>query len=366
MSNQWKPLPTMDSQVSSAFSNFPRQQQGRQITKNPQNMFQALPGGGGGGGNGFNQSPPSPNSPYGGRMSNGGMTSPSFSGSSSGLSRLLGVGQQGNGGGFLDTPNSYGMGGSVARMESTRLSPSSLLSSNGFSGGGGGSAFTNLQQQQQQQQHRGGGGINGFESTMSGGGGGFDRSMSTVNGFNDAFGGRTNNQYDRQMSAPNLRDQYGYGRGGGGMNDSRDGYGNSRGGGGGGGGGNPNFFVGERRPGGGGSNSPPMYGKNDAGGMTIGTWNDVPTSSNSSRGGGGYGNGGNGGGGSSMNFEIGTFNIGTFNGGDGGGSGGGGNNYGSSSSSNAYSQSGHNIQGGPGIRETGIIEKLLVSVSTCG
>ncbi len=244
-----------------------------------------------------------------------------------------------------------------------RISPGGFPSSNGFSGGGNGSAFTSLQQQQQQQQqqHRGGGGgINGFESAMSGGGvfegnhrggGGvnFDRSMSTANGFgggNDVFGRGGGGGYDRQMSAPNLRDQFGMGGGGGfrnlssPVNDHRGDYGGgSRGGG---------FFVGEGR---GRNNSPPMYGKNDAGGMQIGTWNAVPTSSNS---GGGYGSGGGGGGGSGMNFEIGTFNMG-----DGSG-GGGSNNYGGSSS--AYqSQSGHNIQGGPGIRETGIIEKLLVS-----
>ncbi len=261
-----------------------------------------------------------------------------------------------------------------------RLSPSGFPSSNGFSGGGGGSAFNSLQQQQQR------GGINGFESAMSsggvfesgrgggggGGGGGnvaFDRSMSTANGFignNDAFGrggggggcggggSGGGGGYDRQMSAPNLRDQFGMGGGGGGgfrnlsspVNDNRGGDfggGGSRGG----------FFVGERR-------SPPMYGKNDAGGMQIGSWNPATSFSGGGAGGGGGYGGGGGGGGGGMNFEIGTFNMG--DGGTGGGSGGGGGGNHFSSSSSAYqSQSGHNIQGGPGIRETGIIEKLLVS-----
>ncbi len=102
------------------FPSFPRQ--ARQITKNPQNMFQALPGAAGGGG-GFNPSPPGGNSPSygGGRMSNGGGgLSPSFGGGAGDLSRLLGDGSGGGGGsrGFMDTPNSsYGMGGSVSRME---------------------------------------------------------------------------------------------------------------------------------------------------------------------------------------------------------------------------------------------------------
>lgn len=73
--------------------------------------------------------------------------------------------------------------------------------------------------------------------------------------------------------------------------------------------------------------------------MKIGTWNE----------GGGGGNGSN----SAATFEIGTFNISSP-----GGGGGGGN---SSSSNHFHSQSGNNVQGGPGIRETGIIEKLLVS-----
>ena len=75
--------------------------------------------------------------------------------------------------------------------------------------------------------------------------------------------------------------------------------------------------------------------------MKIGTWNE----------GGSGGNGSN----SAATFEIGTFNISSPSG---GGVGGGGN---SSSSNHFHSQSGNNVQGGPGIRETGIIEKLLVS-----
>lgn len=53
-------------------------------------------------------------------------------------------------------------------------------------------------------------------------------------------------------------------------------------------------------------------------------------------------------------FEIGTFNL-ANPGASSGGGGGHGHDYGGNS------QSGNNIQGGPGIRETGIIEKLLVS-----
>jgi len=89
-----------------------------------------------------------------------------------------------------------------------------------------------------------------------------------------------------------------------------------------------------------------MFGGNGGGGgggneMKIGTWNE----------GGSGGNGSN----SAATFEIGTFNISSPSG---GGVGGGGN---SSSSNHFHSQSGNNVQGGPGIRETGIIEKLLHS-----
>ena len=58
-------------------------------------------------------------------------------------------------------------------------------------------------------------------------------------------------------------------------------------------------------------------------------------------------------------FEIGTFNLGPDNSNSNSGSG----YHGGSSSSHGLgsaSQSGQVIQGGPGIRETGIIEKLLV------
>merc|ERR1719346_653403 len=71
--------------------------------------------------------------------------------------------------------------------------------------------------------------------------------------------------------------------------------------------------------------------------MKIGTWNE----------GGGGGNGSN----SAATFEIGTFNISSPS--SGGGTG--------STSNHFHSQSGNNVQGGPGIRETGIIERLLHS-----
>ena len=80
-----------------------------------------------------------------------------------------------------------------------------------------------------------------------------------------------------------------------------------------------------------------MFGGGGGGNeMKIGTWNE----------GGGGGNGSN----SAATFEIGTFNISSPS--SGGGTG--------STSNHFHSQSGNNVQGGPGIRETGIIEKLLV------
>lgn len=290
-------------------------------------------------------------------MSNGGGVSPSYNGGS----RMLGGG--GGNSAFVDPPNSsYGMGGSVARME-PRHSPSNFASNGYGSGGGGGGGFGGGGQSSSSRNF---GGINGFESSMSNSAfesrGGFDRSISQANGFagdHNSFGrgngGGGSSSYDRQMSAPNLREQYGSSGGGyrGGMgspvNDHRGDYG-GRGGGGG------NFYVGDRHNNG---SSPPLYGKHDAGGMKIGTWNSVSTSSGG--GGGGYGGGGGGSGnGGGMNFEIGTFNIGNFNSNSESGGGGGYGNGGSSSSNTYNSQSGNNIQGGPGIRETGIIEKLLV------
>jgi hypothetical protein len=90
--------------------------------------------------------------------------------------------------------------------------------------------------------------------------------------------------------------------------------------------------------------------------MKIGTWNE-------GAGGGGNGSGGAGGGNNSTaaTFEIGTFNIRRGRETNDSHGGGGGGGHGSSSNNHFHSQSGNNIQGGPGIRETGIIEKLLVS-----
>ena len=99
---------------------------------------------------------------------------------------------------------------------------------NGFggdfnSGGGGGGSSG------------GRGGVPGFSSTMSTGGSGydrFDRSISTTNGFGGGGGGGASN-FDRQMSAPSLRDHYGssnngYGRMNSPPNDRRGDYGRGR------------------------------------------------------------------------------------------------------------------------------------------
>ena len=93
--------------------------------------------------------------------------------------------------------------------------------------------------------------------------------------------------------------------------------------------------------------------------MKIGTWNEVSSSNNGGgsgmRGGdpssGGHMNGGQSGGSGGFpsvgNFEIGTFNIST-------------NNNSNAGRNNGYNDPQH--PPGPGHRETGIIEKLLVSV----
>ena len=107
--------------------------------------------------------------------------------------------------------------------------------------------------------------------------------------------------------------------------------------------------------------SPPSFG---GGGpladMKIGTWDDGSSSSASNRSNSAFPPVGH--------FEIGTFSVATTssastanrnstsmefsNGGGGGGASGG----------NVFNQASHNLQGGGlGIRETGIIEKLLVS-----
>lgn len=65
-----------------------------------------------------------------------------------------------------------------------------------------------------------------------------------------------------------------------------------------------------------------------------------------------FGNGGSSAANAPPAFEIGTFNLAN----PGASSGGHGHDFGGNS------QSGNNIQGGPGIRETGIIEKLLVRI----
>lgn len=75
--------------------------------------------------------------------------------------------------------------------------------------------------------------------------------------------------------------------------------------------------------------------------MKIGTWNEASTGNSSNSGAFPP----------ISNFEIGTFNYSA-------------NDSSSSNTGGGNSQSGNNIQGGPGIRETGIIEKLLVSFLT--
>ena len=298
-------------------------------------------GGGVGGSSGFGS-----NRGYDGSGNyGGGMTSSS---SSSRLSPNF-SNYNGGGGGGQHSPPMFGGGGGAANGGMSR----GMNNSGGFGEFGGGSRFQSFDQG-----GRGGAMGNGYER---GGGGGnntfdlrnnFDRSMSTApNNYDSGSGSgfrpmsNPNNGYDRQMSAPNLRGMHnGYGGasrnggGGGGMNSPPMGeFNGGRYGGGGGGGGGRNISP----TGGGGG----MFGGSGGGGgneMKIGTWNE----------GGGGGNGSS----SAATFEIGTFNISSPGGGGGGGVGGS-----NSSSNHFHSQSGNNVQGGPGIRETGIIEKLLHS-----
>lgn len=235
----------------------------------------------------------------------------SFSGYGSGVGLGGGAPPSPRQNGFESIPNSsYGMGGSISRM----------VSENGYGYGSNGISPPSPRYNN----------TNDMGGSRYENGGGFDRSISTSN-----FDGMRMSaaSYDRQMSMPNLSNGYGnhlshhhqqqqqHHRNGYASGD----YGND-------------FGRFDSRP------SPPNSSVST---MKIGTWNETPPQQHQHQYHGNSGFGNSGSSNSAMNFEIGTFNI--------------GNDSGASSSSNTFnSQSGNNIQGGPGIRETGIIEKLLV------
>lgn len=407
--NQWTPLPpSVDSSASShggfghpgGFSGRP--QSARPITKNPQSMFQNFPA----------NAPSASNLGMGGRDNSGllmrgnnGGGSPGSTNHSFGNGRFNSLGSNGydgptNGGGL------NGFTTSLGRME-TRTSPnfsngfgsasgnnSSLFGNNGGSNHHVVNGFSDLIGSSR--------GSNGFENYtdrftdrpnkgfeappmnrphhMNG----FDRSMSSNGGFDGFRGGGPNNHasnggsmmsggvanssFDRQLSAPSSSSTRDFMNGptnngimgGGSRMLSQMGGGNSNGSTGG-----SNFMNGTRSGAGGnfggGRHSPglDMFGGGSGGMMTngggsgmgmgggmndmkIGTWNDAPTNSSPQNMG---------------NFpQVSNFEIGTFN----AGGSGSNNGFSSNSGNNSFSQSGTNITGGPGIRETGIIEKLLV------
>lgn len=187
---------------------------------------------------------------------------------------------------------------------------------------------------------------NGFNdhrgSSMNNGGyNSYDRSMSGNNYESRGSG----SGFERQMSVPaNLTEHHsmanGYGRQmtNGSDHSSSSSYGVFSSGGGGGNNAGRN-------------NSPP-YGGGGMSEMKIGTWNDASTNSASNNSGSGANFP------TVSTFEIGTFNISSNN--SGGGGGGSGNNY---DHGNSFGQRGgqNAPPGGLGIRETGIIEKLLHS-----
>ena len=326
----WRTLQPQGGDFGSAFTPLPQQPR-RQITKNPQNMFSnyplspngTAPSLGGFSNNsvngGFNNGPTSPTltgSQSAGRLGHGRLLSPQGSNGMSG-NIMGGNGVGGNGGSGFD----FGMG---ETQQPSRLSP-------GFGG-------LRLPRNSGFQDSVGGG------RSMMSNGFGLDRSMSNmdhgVSPFDQPqFGNKLSmnpggNGFNRQSSVPSSMDcmANGFGRtssGIGSMGMGRD-------------------------------NSPPLGGpmgysggKSQFNDMQIGTWD----SGNSS--GSGNGMNRNGGANQSSYFEIGTFNVPTSE------NGYGSNNQGDSDrpSRGIYHNPNHTAAtsgGGPGIRETGIIEKLLV------
>ncbi|TRY73990.1 hypothetical protein TCAL_05535 [Tigriopus californicus] len=401
----------------SGFSGRP--QSARPITKNPQSMFQNFPGnnpsasnnmmgrdngglmmrgnnggGGGGGGGGSGGSPGSSTNSFGnGRfnsLGSNGYDGPTNGGGLNGFTTSLGRMETRTSPNFSNGFGSMNGGGGG-------VSGSSLFGNNGGSNHHVGNAFSDL--------IGSGRGSNGFENytdrftdrpnktfepppmnrphLMNG----FDRSMSSNGGFDGFRGGVGanshssngsammsnsggmgvgNSSFDRQLSAPSsssrdfMNGQSSMMGGGSRMLGQMGGSNGSVGGsnfmngtrsGGSGVGGN---YVGRHSPSldmFGGSGSMMTNGSSGMGGgmggamndMKIGTWNDAPTNSSPQNMG---------------NFpQVSNFEIGTFN----AGGSASNNGFSSNSGNNSFSQSGTNITGGPGIRETGIIEKLLHS-----
>ena len=330
---QWRPLHPTQNEFGSAFQPLPPQQARRQITKNPHNMYQ----------NNFSSNNGGP-SPLGGFAngfgggsggSGGGPMSPTQSMTSSASTGRLGR---------LMSPNHGGSGfdfGCGLQPDPPRVSPSfngmrnSLLSPQ-TSNSSGSSSNTNN------------GGMrtsNGYNERNNYPG--FDRSISNMDPFSDQnqFNkmGNVSNNFGRQQSMPSSMDTVANGMRSNGFGGEYARFGRAE---------SPLF--------GGSGNSGPFKD------MQIGTWDGGSSGGGGS--GGGTGNGGldsspnarNAGGGSSNSsyFEIGTFNVPTPQ-----------NGYNSSSNDqqqrgiyhNPHANAAATSGGGPGIRETGIIEKLLVS-----
>eukprot|EP00095_Tigriopus_kingsejongensis_P007082 maker-scaffold1022_size69981-snap-gene-0.9 protein:Tk07082 transcript:maker-scaffold1022_size69981-snap-gene-0.9-mRNA-1 annotation:"cold shock domain-containing protein e1" len=261
------------------------------------------------------------------------------------------------------------------------LGPTARSSGSGFGGGGASNGFESsfgdrferssgkpFEQPPNRSHH-----LSSFDRSMSSGGGfdGFRGSSNNhaMNSSSTQAGNSSTNGFDRQLSAPNSMREMMNGNGmmnGGSSNGRMMNMMTSNGSGGnhGSGSGSNDFGGGRSSFGrqsplgmfGGGVGTPAGIGASGAGRgggggtlddgsmMKIGTWNDVPSNSSQP-------------GAMGTNFpQVSNFEIGTFNAGS-----SSGNGFSSGGGNNSFSQSGTNITGGPGIRETGIIEKLLHS-----
>ena len=385
MNRQWnynppEPLPMNKSGLREGGGGYGGQGGGmpRQITKNPLNMLGGLGGSdrsggysnggtqqgfGGGGQQGFSESRGSIGfgGSFGERGGSGGMGGFGKIGDGLGLGGGKMSGQQ-NGSGY--TTDGYGMGAMGGRNNAGRGSPGNNFSSGGFNNGNSGGGMF------------GGGGLGGRMMNggrMEGGAGQQRESMLRSNsdlmgsrdmlardmmgGRDSMMGGGQGSMMMRQQqsdmmssSRADMMDREGFpGR------DSRDSLlqqrsmsvSNGSYGGGGAGGQEQHFSRSvsySANMAGNGSASPP--GPAADSGMKIGTWNEGRTeqSNNSNFP-------------AVSNFEIGTFNI-NDPGSRAGGFGGG--NFGHMNNGATQSNNGP-IQPGMGIRETGIIEKLLHS-----
>lgn len=357
--SQWKTLSPQINEFNGGFgsgngSGGGPNQRPRQITKNPNVMsaFQAFPvnGGGGSGIGGFGLMPSGGGGPVSPGAGNGRLLSSASSGQLGSLLSAVGNGNSYRGDSQMHhrmSPNSF-IGGAFPRGSSSMSSAGSGMTpsrstSNGYDGRPHHAASNGF----------GNGGYEG-RSGLNG----------NVSGFFESF--KQPDTMMRQLSMPSYLGETGLHRmsGGGGQrisngynnvgrqHDSNNGFG---------------LYLG-MRPSEMGSSSPPcLLSPGGLGGlsdMKIGTWEGTSSSSAQSSSGQGSRsmmgplNNGHGNGSSSTanngfppvgDFEIGTFTMGSKDGEQNAG-------YGGSRSSN-------NQPPGPGTRETGIIEKLLVNSS---